>query len=501
MWQKRFYSRQLSEKNRVKAGGWLAALLALVFTFGTGARAFAYLPQVPPLPDPIADQPAATLLLPFFAVDLVHPTGVDTLFSIVNASPVPQLAHVILNSDLSVHVLDFDVYLTGYGLYRVDLRTLLTTGVLPPSGPFVSHVGPIPGQGNTTNLIASSCSGILPLPPVPSTQLTGVQEALTGVASSEFSGLCTGLTYGDGIARGYITIDDVSECMVEPPDAPGQEGYLGTPGTTGNLPRIITDNNVLWGDSFYINFAANKSYAQNLVHIAANPAFTPGQYTFYGRYDYASFPATPGVTTAWQAYDHREPLPTTFLSRYITPASSEGTRFNSGTTEVVWRDSKVDNDQTGFSCPASAGNPPWYGLSEDGLAIFDEQEDVETPPACHFSPCPPVSIPGFPAETQRIGVGGAAPTGTAGFPSYIPTTFDSGFLWMDLNFTTNTSLRQSPGLTNPAEASAWAWSTYANTSATAGVSSYIVSERANQLDTGNTPNTCTPTGSAGCPVP
>src|SRR5215469_6057773 len=85
MWQNRLYSRRSDEKNRAKAGGWLAALLALVFTLGTGARAFAYPPAVPPLPNPIADTPAATLLLPFFNVDVnpAHPNGADTLISIV----------------------------------------------------------------------------------------------------------------------------------------------------------------------------------------------------------------------------------------------------------------------------------------------------------------------------------------------------------------------------------------------------------------------------------
>src|SRR5262249_21404880 len=107
MWQNRLYSRRLSEKNRAKAGGWLAALLALVFAFRAGAPALAYKPPAPPTPNPIADTPAATLLLPYFQVDLNNPNGVTTLFSIANASPDPQLAHVVIWSDLSVHVIDF----------------------------------------------------------------------------------------------------------------------------------------------------------------------------------------------------------------------------------------------------------------------------------------------------------------------------------------------------------------------------------------------------------
>lgn len=62
----------------------------------------------------IDDVPAATLLLPYFEVDLSNPNGVTTWFSVNNASPKAVLAHVVIWSDLSVPVLGFDVYLTGY---------------------------------------------------------------------------------------------------------------------------------------------------------------------------------------------------------------------------------------------------------------------------------------------------------------------------------------------------------------------------------------------------
>jgi hypothetical protein len=484
MWQNRLYSRRLSEKNRAKASRWLAALLALGFALGAGARAFAYPPAVPPLPNPIADAPAATLLLPSFQVDLDNPRGETTIFTIINASPDPQIAHVVVWSDLSVHVIDFDVWLTGYGLYRLDLRSLLVNGVTPPTGPFgISHVGalsepPAPGQ-------AASCVGILPLPNVPAAQLLGVQQALTGQPSIDLvpTGFCGGLNHGDRIARGYVTIDDTAMCNVL--TFPGYDGYFGSPDGRG---RIVTDNNVLWGDEFHVNLRANKAYTQNLVHIKANPntvaegGFAPGDYTFYGRYAYSAYSsiATPAPGAhAWQAYDHREPLPTTFLSRYVNPNSPEGQLyFNSGTTEVVWRDSKVD--QPPFVCPAVPGNPSWYGLGAEGIAVFDEQEDVITPPSCHFSPCPPVAIPGFPAETQQTAIGGII------FPT---TPFDAGWMWLDLNHANPPGSRL--GLNDPLEASSWVFYSFANTSPNA-LQSYRVAQRAVQLDTGNTPNHCTP---------
>ncbi|HYX23107.1 MAG TPA: hypothetical protein VFC23_03055, partial [Thermoanaerobaculia bacterium] len=73
--------------------------------------------------------PAATLLLPYFEVDLNNPNGLTTLFSINNASATAVLAHVTVWSDLSVPVLDFNVYLTGYDVQTINLRDLLAGSV------------------------------------------------------------------------------------------------------------------------------------------------------------------------------------------------------------------------------------------------------------------------------------------------------------------------------------------------------------------------------------
>src|ERR1700712_3216344 len=75
--------------------------------------------------------PAATLLLPYFEVDLKNPNGLTTLFSVNNASATAVLAHVTVWSDLSVPVLDFNIYLTGYDVQTINLRDILVNGVLP----------------------------------------------------------------------------------------------------------------------------------------------------------------------------------------------------------------------------------------------------------------------------------------------------------------------------------------------------------------------------------
>ena len=83
--------------------------------------------QVPP---PISNRPAATLLLPYFEVDLDNGQGINTIFSVNNASATAVLAHVTIWSDMGVPVLNFDVYLTGFDTQRIDLRSVLL-GDLP----------------------------------------------------------------------------------------------------------------------------------------------------------------------------------------------------------------------------------------------------------------------------------------------------------------------------------------------------------------------------------
>src|SRR5262245_53753397 len=78
----------------------------------------------------ITDQPAATLLLPYFEVDLANPAGANTLFTVNNASAAAVLAHVTLWSTMHVPVYTFNVYLTGYDSQPMYVRDIIN-GVLP----------------------------------------------------------------------------------------------------------------------------------------------------------------------------------------------------------------------------------------------------------------------------------------------------------------------------------------------------------------------------------
>jgi hypothetical protein len=341
--------------------------------------------------------PASTLLVHYFEVDLDEPGGLTTLFSVNNASAAPTLAHVTLWTDWSLPTIDFDVYLTGFDVQSFNLRDFFTTGLLPQTAPDDDFSNQ--GLFSLPHVVFPGCAGNLPIGNLPPILIQLITEAHTGAPVNFFGGLCAGQNYGDNIARGYITIDQVEACSTLFPNSPG---YFGPGGVAGN-------QNILWGDVFYVDPTNNFAQGETAVHIESAPAgfFVPGDYTFYGRY------------VAFTAVDQREPLATTFGTRYLTGAGFEG-----GTDILCWRDSKAD--------PAlrvcGTGPPPPLPLSQTQTVIFDEEENPEVPP-----PPPPISPlpPGIenvvcPFETQRVAVGSAA----------LPTTFSNGWLYLNLNTST-----------------------------------------------------------------
>ena len=352
----------------------------------------------------VDDVPAATLLLPYFEVDLDNPDGVTTLMSINNASAAAVLAHVVLWTDLSVHVLDFNIYLTGYDVQTLNLRDLLVHGNLPLTADEANDpAGSISPQG-PASLEASfpNCPGILPYsnPALDATYLDHVQSALTGQASVVFfEGLCSGVDHGDRIARGYVTVDAVSECSTDFPQDPGYflTGGLGT----------ATNQNVLWGDYFFIDNEQAFAQGETLVHIEADARLGAADYTFYYRYALGA--------------DNREGLGNIFAVRFI-----DGGQFDGGTSLLVWRDAKRIVQP--FSCALEAPAP--FPLGQNQLVVFDEEENFEVPEGCTISPCDPgETLTPFPWETQRTKVRGPA----------LPATPNFGWIYLNLNLEVSAS--------------------------------------------------------------
>ncbi len=384
------------------------ALLALV---ALGGQASAVICTVD-------DVPGATLLLPYFEVDLSNTNGVTTLFSINNASATAVLAHVVVWSDLSVPVLDFNVYLTGYDVQSINMRDILAGNLPQTASAGQDPTDTISPKGQfSQDINFASCTGQLPTGALPASFVNHLQTSLTGQFSSLLGG-CAGLAYGDNIARGYVTADTVNNCTLR---FPGDLGYFAA-GGSGDA----TNQNVLWGDYFYVDSDTNRADGNALVHIeasATNPETSvAGQYTFYGRYD------------NWTAVDNREPLATNFAARFIN-----GGPFSGGTNFVVWRDSKVK--QGAFKCGTT---PAWYPLGQEQIVIFDEQEHPQVAQTFPVSPQPPQNgiIP-FPAEAQSTAVGGAS----------FPVPYKFGWVFLDLNSTVAAAGSVPPE--DPAAAQAW----------------------------------------------
>ena len=334
--------------------------------------------------------PAATLLLPYFEVDLAG-AGNTTLLSVNNASATAVLARVTLWTDLGVPTLGFHVYLTGYDVQTLNLRDVLT-GTLPATasagqdaGDSISPQGPL-----SQDINFASCAGLLPPPPLGAAEIDHLRAAHTGQPSGLLGGNCAGQDLGDGIARGYVTVDTVNACTMR---GPGDPGYFVS-GGAGDA----TNQNVLWGDYFLVDPVNNFAQGDSLVHIPADAAdgetSLPGQYTFYGR------------LVGWSAADNRRPLGSRLANRFLA-----GGAFTGGTELTVWRDPKAVT--AAFACPALAGaRPAWYELGQEELAVFDEQEQVTSAGGTPF-----------PAAANRILVGGSG----------LPVPFPFGWLFLNLS--------------------------------------------------------------------
>ena len=180
---------------------------------------------------------------------------------------------------------------------------------------------------------------------------------------------------------------------------PGDVGYFvnGGIGVAGN-------RNMIWGDYVLDEPPRAASTAatarRSSTSSRARPTrrlSVPGQYTFYGR------------LINFTAADNREPLSTTFMTRY---ASIPANGFQP-TQLTVWRDNK--GPQGFFACGTT---PAWYPLAQKQIIFFDEQE---RPVKLTTLPLSDTPTP-FPAGTQRVQVGS----------SKLPSAFATGTVYLNL---------------------------------------------------------------------
>jgi hypothetical protein len=351
----------------------------------------------------IDEMPAATLLLPYFEVDPNNASGMTTLFAINNAGAAAVVANVQMWTDLGVPTLGFPVYLTGYDVQTINLRDVFN-GSLPQTAPAGRDPQDTisPKGSYSQDIDFPGCAQLqLPYPPLPASFVAHLRAAHSGQFSAILNG-CAGQDLGDGRLRGYVTVDTVSDCTLH---RAGDVGYFGAGG-------VVTNQNVLWGDVIYLDPANKYSDGDNLVRIKAFPgAFAPGDPTFYGRYDQQS------------GADARQALGTAWGSRYVN-----GGAFSGGTDLIVWQDSgRIVHP---FACGT---NPPGFPLRHAREVTFDEEEQTFFVPV--FPQPPDPSFDAFPAEANKVHVGGAA------FP--VPYAF--GWVFLDLKALTSAAplFRQS----------------------------------------------------------
>jgi hypothetical protein len=353
--------------------------------------------------------PAATLLLPYFEVDVSGNSGRTTLFTVTNVARYPQIARVTLWTDRAYPVLTFNLYLTGYDVQAINLADVLKPGIVASTVGTSSTTTPGPLSSSTSpNLITPlNCTNNPGV--IPASIIQSIRNALTRGTSPDGAVLpCTGVGNIHANAIGYATIDVVASCSARSPADPLY------------YTNDLLFDNVLIGDYQQLGpgpagtvVNAFDGGGNPMVHIRAVPEGggagvnvpTGLPYTFYDRY-------TPSTA---RAIDRRQPLPSTFAARFIQGGTSSfATNFN------IWREG-VGNG----SC-ADAIKSSLMLVTE--IVRFDERENpfvFGLPVNCSAPGCTPLP-PMLPATST---------TGSADTSLY-PMLFGpdvGGWFYLNLN--------------------------------------------------------------------
>ncbi len=253
-------------------------------------------------PDPAClawRRPAATLLVPYFEVDLADPGGRTTLFSVNNASPEPVLARMVVWTDWGIPVLAFDLHLTADDVQPVNLRQVLADGSLPATG---SDLDPASFP---------SCTRPLSNPALEGEELQLLQDRLTGRPVPPEEDLCFSSPQTDTrLAVGFLTADVLNDCSQEIV-FPRDEGYFENGGV-----GLASNRNALWGNFYLLDPASEFAQGFEAVHVAADgERFAPGL----------------GVRTFYGRGSNRSPLASKYRMRFLN-----GGGFNGSTELLLW---------------------------------------------------------------------------------------------------------------------------------------------------------------------
>jgi hypothetical protein len=380
--------------------------------------------------------PSASLLVPYIIVDTnadgtPNPNGYTTLTVVTNVSSAKQLIHVTVWNALSEPVVDFDEVLSGYDVWSINWRDLVTgnfnifdTGS-PSTGFWTGTVGTVgdifgPSSNALGSLVPAGTGLANPLDidaAVPSSSgcgfpwgdlsayagiiQSGLQSPLVawtgtyqdtncdGTAEIGFNGWLSTLTASPLFF--YATIDTVVAC----------NGYFPNEAIYWTPTQFNAVNNVITGVDFYLNFTANYSESIPAVGLESNDSANP-----VGFYSAARDEA--GLAVA----DDREPLGTAFAFNYLNAGGV--------TTEVgVWKNYH-EWDHTSTYDHILACEPYIYYAWDES-----EQSKARTIISCPSGLCfgnPEPNV--FPYETQKVPVTSANFTGLMSGNGWMLIVFD-----------------------------------------------------------------------------
>jgi hypothetical protein len=364
--------------------------------------------------------PAATLLLPYFEVDLRNGDQ-TTLFTITNVSRYSQIAHVTLWTDWGFPVLTFNLFLAGYDVQSINLKDILVRGIVAsaigtgpttaqsPLGALTSPANGGPGYANPNFASPINCAG------QPGTLNPALTSAVgsgltTGVYNPGPSAACPNAIGGTHAhATGYATIDVVGSCTTRLPTDPL---YYTADLLFDNV--LIGDYQQLGPHPEGTSSAAFDAAGNPMVHIRAVPegggagsnVVTELPYTFYDRY-------TPSTN---RLQDRRQPLPSTFAARFIEQGFGPSASF--ATNYTIWRE--------GFghgACGASLAESGNMLVNE--IVRFDEHDNPNVFQPCATGNCPQPPVPILPATSSSS-------TTSSVFPR-LASADGGGWMYLNLN--------------------------------------------------------------------
>lgn len=350
----------------------------------------------------IGTYPAATLLLPYFEVEVAKPVdqAANTIFTIVNTSKLPQIARITIWTDYGYPAMWFNAYLTGYDAESFSMYDILATGQAPRT----SAQSPVGSRSVAANssLTVTGCDSLGG--DLPSDVMAEVRAMLTSGKAASVNGCKVGGEHA--MALGYVTVDVVNGCSsVSPLDSAYYSQVLLFDNVlTGDYDRLNPDRNI-----------GNHAGGNPLVHIRAVPeggkagplpSGTPSlPYTFYDRF-------TPSSA---RHIDRRQPLPSSFAARYI-----EGGTASFSTDYAIWREGMDRVTALGGGCSLAASAAMPYA----SIVRFDEMEN----PTVAAAPKGPGS------RTLTFPVTSAPSAAAAPFPPQAGYTL-SGWIYLNLDNT------------------------------------------------------------------